>query len=981
MKKITKLISFLFCLLVFTTQVKATHLVAADLNYTCLGNNRYEVELTLYRDCGGIVLPQTSNVNVIGAGSCSAVNQFLGLSKISSVEVPMLCIGSSLQTNCNGGTVSGYVQVVYKGVLDLSPYPSGCTFDISYESCCRGNITNLQNSSSSSFYIQTSLINNPTVCNSSPRFANMPVFTACNNTLYNITHSSIEPDGDSLVYSLANPLGQSGSNPIPYQAGFSATNPLNTSSGVSFSTQTGQLSFTPNMANQFAAIDVVVEEYRNGTLIGQTRRVMFAIVTNCTNKALQLNEVFEVVNGTPQSQGTSTTFNACAGEPLHFKVVLSDSNATDSLLYRDVFSSIEQLYPSAVVSQNYPNAGSYDSLIVDVQIPAVRNNTFTMAFSDNACPISNTQSFPFIISPDPNCAIISGRVAVDSNSNCLVSPLENPYINTLVSISKGGFNIYTNPDANGYYSVAVDTGNYTVDVSPLHPYWGSCVTGATANLPIYGGAATIDFPMEPLGYCPLMNVHIGAPRLINCQRNYYVVNYCNTGTDSAVGAYVEVTLDSLFVVDSTTHPIASQVGYTYTFNLGNVGINECGGFRIYGVLDTLCDTVNNGKTFCALAVIHPDTVCFASPLWSGANLVVEAKCQADSVAFRIRNTGAAAMPQQESFSVIEDNIIFHTQPFNLNAATSTPWFKYYADGSTYRMQSPQVPNHPWQRQVSATIAGCLASGTPASALSNGFVNIFSMNDNAPYVSIDCQESRFSWDPNDKSAFPEGYDTPHYIEANTDIEYRIRFQNTGTAPAQHVVIRDTLSPHLDPTTIQFGAYSHNYTWQIRDNAVIEFYFNNINLPDSTNDEPNSHGFIDFRIDQKPNNPIGTVINNQAAIYFDLNPPVITNQTFHTIGDNFIQVITSTEEVETELYKAVKVYPNPFHSSTTIEIVDATDYQDIELSLFDVRGQQIRSIQANNQHKINLERGNLAQGVYLYRIIADGALINSGKVIVK
>jgi hypothetical protein len=259
-----------------------------------------------------------------------------------------------------------------------------------------------------------------------------------------------------------------------------------------------------------------------------------------------------------------------------------------------------------------------------------------------------------------------------------------------------------------------------------------------------------------------------------------------------------------------------------------------------------------------------------------------------------------------------------------------------------------------------------------------------MNDDAPWESIDCQVALNSWDPNDKTGFPLGYGAQHYIEDDTKMRYRVRFQNTGTAPALDVVILDTLSTHLDVFSIKMGAASHSYTWTVLDNNVLQFTFSNINLPDSASNEPASHGFIDYKIEQKANNPIGTVINNSAAIYFDLNPPVITNTTFHTIGDNFVQVvITSQDDILSEnSAPKVRVFPNPFGEVATFEIIDpSTTYNAINLVIYDITGREIRNIQANNEQQIQLQRGNLSQGVYLFRVEADNQVLETGKLIVK
>ncbi len=133
----------------------------------------------------------------------------------------------------------------------------------------------------------------------------------------------------------------------------------------------------------------------------------------------------------------------------------------------------------------------------------------------------------------------------------------------------------------------------------------------------------------------------------------------------------------------------------------------------------------------------------------------------------------------------------------------------------------------------------------------------------------------AYDPNDKLACTSSGSTEVW-DINDDewIDYTIRFQNTGTDTAFHVVITDTLPPSLDPGSIIVGAASHTFTWELRDQGSLKFYFPNILLPDSNINEPRSHGFVGFRI--RPRLPLlpGEEIINIANIYFDFNPPVIT-----------------------------------------------------------------------------------------------------------
>ncbi|MGB0423752.1 MAG: DUF7619 domain-containing protein, partial [Flavobacteriales bacterium] len=144
------------------------------------------------------------------------------------------------------------------------------------------------------------------------------------------------------------------------------------------------------------------------------------------------------------------------------------------------------------------------------------------------------------------------------------------------------------------------------------------------------------------------------------------------------------------------------------------------------------------------------------------------------------------------------------------------------------------------------------------------------------------EMTCSYDPNDKQVFPNGYAEPHYILNDTQLEYLIRFQNTGNAPASNVLISDTLDANLNLETFALVAHSHSVQVTLKqDLRVVEFLFENIMLPDSTSNEAESHGLVSFLINPHTELTPGTELNNTGNIFFDNNPPIITNTTWNTI----------------------------------------------------------------------------------------------------
>jgi len=293
---------------------------------------------------------------------------------------------------------------------------------------------------------------------------------------------------------------------------------------------------------------------------------------------------------------------------------------------------------------------------------------------------------------------------------------------------------------------------------------------------------------------------------------------------------------------------------------------------------------------------------------------VEGECTGDSaVCFIIYNTGSPVngnMQGPSEYRIFEDNILVYTGNFQLNGGDSLV-ICWTANGSTIRLEADQRQGHPGNSHPQESIELC---GSPNN--STGQILVVPQDDIDDFVEIDCQEVLASLDPNDKQVVPQGLLNQHFIDSTDVLEYTIRFQNTGTAPAQKVIITDTISDYLDVTTFNQMSASHPCTIDILYANVIRWTFDNIMLPDSGNNEPESHGYIKFKIRQKSGNSIGTVITNSAAIFFDYNLPVWTNQVFNTIG-KMESVITPAPTVYRNVNR-IKVFPNPTSSTVTFEV---------------------------------------------------------------
>lgn len=573
--------------------------------------------------------------------------------------------------------------------------------------------------------------------------------------------------------------------------------------------------------------------------------------------------------------------------------------------------------------------------------------------------------------------IIEGNVFLDNNANCQYESGDIPFESIIVQAESPEFIYTVVTDATGIYKFYVDTGNYEVVAYMPNPYVDLCTTSYTADIldDTVSDSFYFEFPAIIDAYCPYLEVDIGTWALRECFDNNYYIQYCNSGTLDATNAYVELELDSVLSIAGASIPFTGpDANNIYTFDVGTVDIGDCGNFSVN--IHLPCDTLNAGQfqghTYCVNAHIYPDSICLSpSSSWDGSSVEVSGNCEQDSVVFRVRNIGQGDMQTDKNLYIFEDQVMIGDSTFQLVMGEEIK-ISYYANGSTFRLDAEQSDNHPGNSNPSVVIEGCGAG--PIFSL--GFLNQFSHDDGDVFVSTECTEVTGSYDPNDKQAVPVGYGDEHYIEENTDIEYMIRFQNTGTDTAFTVVIQDEISELLDITTINPGASSHPYTFEI--DSVVRFVFNDILLVDSLTNEPASHGFVKFKIAQKANLPIGSVIENTAGIYFDFNAPIITNTTFHTIGEDFITIDLINNIPDVFQIQSAKVYPNPFSEVITFEF-DGVIEDEIVLSVYDVNGKEVaRKIYNSSNFQFN--RGDLNHGIYFYMISSDGVGIAKGKMII-
>ena len=567
---------------------------------------------------------------------------------------------------------------------------------------------------------------------------------------------------------------------------------------------------------------------------------------------------------------------------------------------------------------------------------------------------------------------VKGNVFHDLDLDCMPTAGELNLEDWKVQVVNDTLNYYANTDAQGNYEIPVEAlsgtiTDYVVSVIPPNEYWGACSNDIPVSI-AYLDTMLIDFAIQSLVICPFMEAQIGNSNLRPCEPADLFIDYCNTGTSLAEDATIDVTLDEFLTFESSTISPSQINGQTYTFPLGDLGINECGSFVI--TVNVECDTVGIGDVLCIDLQLFPDTLCTVpGQEWSGALLQLTYTCDNDSLQYNIENVGNNGMSNQLEYIIIEDAVLLMEGDFNLGPAQVEEPNPLPLNGSTYHLIAQQEPGAPGPQWISLGTMGCNNGNAPD-------LNQFPQLSGDPFSITYCPVVVGPYDPNDKQATPSGFEEDHYILPDTDLNYTIQFQNTGTDTAFRVVITDQLSPLLNPASVQPGPSSHPYDFRLGDQGLLTFTFSNIELPDSNTNLAASQGFVTFKIAQRPTLPYGSLIENNANIFFDFNPPILTNTTFHTIG-NLVDVLSSSVSVANPQTE-IKVMPNPMQDGAWIQLEGITSEESILLQLFDTNGRKVQQVKGDGNN-IYLSRSGLPSGMYFFTILKGGVWQASGKLI--
>lgn len=386
-KNLVLFLLFFSCL--FTApQLQASHVMAEEFTYSCIGTCQYQFNWRVYRDCSGsssISVNTTAfNPQGTGCGAPTVVSAWLTTNIVT--EVTPVC--PSTVTNCSSGIMRGVEEFYNYAVYDFCA--TSCPFKVSWSSCCRNYAITAGSGGDASYTGETMI--DPTVspCNNSPVFTSLPIFFICTGNTTTVSQGCYDADGDSLSYVLDSCMDSQFAT-ISYNPGYSFSSPLGPNWTVTMDTLTGNVTFTPTPGSvEVGVFCILVQEWRNGQLIGQLWRDIQVATTNCgTNQNPTVDSLVMVSGGTLNG---NTISGLTIGQQVCFDIYSSDP---------DVGQNLNLFWDQNVAGGSFFDPGNVTVTdTVSGTSPVARfcftptqggNYPFLITVEDDACPFAGFQ--------------------------------------------------------------------------------------------------------------------------------------------------------------------------------------------------------------------------------------------------------------------------------------------------------------------------------------------------------------------------------------------------------------------------------------------------------------------------------------------------------------------------------------------------------------------------------------------------------------
>jgi gliding motility-associated-like protein len=219
-----------------------------------------------------------------------------------------------LRSNGGGnGEIIG-IDIKKNVYVGIHTYPGTSTYILKWEDPNRnGGVVNIPGSVNIPFYIESKLVISSALgYNNSVVLLQPPIDDGCLGQVFIHNPNAYDPDGDSLSYELIECKG-AGGLPIPGYVYPTASN------SFTLNPTTGDLVWdSPTMLGEFN-VAFLIEEWRNGFMIGYVERDMQITIQACNNHPPQINNIADIC----VEAGSQVNFSVSASDPEGELITLS----------------------------------------------------------------------------------------------------------------------------------------------------------------------------------------------------------------------------------------------------------------------------------------------------------------------------------------------------------------------------------------------------------------------------------------------------------------------------------------------------------------------------------------------------------------------------------------------------------------------------------------------------------------------------------
>jgi gliding motility-associated-like protein len=275
---------------------EATHLVGGSFRLEWLSGSSYRLSIRVIRDCeNGNPEAYFDNPFWVGLFEKGSNTKKQSIRLNFQADDTLVFTGFNCPSIITGCTHIGTLSATIS--LPDAQYGNTGGYYFAWERCCRnGIINNIQRPGDAAMVIYAEIPPPRFIKNNTPFYTSNPRTLLCVNNLFRYNMNFVDPDGDSLEYSLIDPLNgnldrnnPSTTNPqsgpysnIAWAPGYGKLNPINGSLPLRINSKTGELTCIPNLAGIYVA-SILVEEFRFGIKIGEVRLELQFTVTTCPN--------------------------------------------------------------------------------------------------------------------------------------------------------------------------------------------------------------------------------------------------------------------------------------------------------------------------------------------------------------------------------------------------------------------------------------------------------------------------------------------------------------------------------------------------------------------------------------------------------------------------------------------------------------------------------------------------------------------------